>query len=54
MDEVNPFVILLMFVVRCGVPLILMLGLSYILYKIGLIKEPPAAPNGNSVVKQKR
>ncbi len=41
----------LLFVLRCLVPLLLMLGLSYLLKRLGLIKPPPPAPpdrnNGN-------
>jgi hypothetical protein len=42
----------LLFVLRCLVPLLLMLGLSYLLKRLGLIKPPPPAPpdrdNGNN------
>jgi hypothetical protein len=41
----NPFVIVLMFVGRCLVPLIIMLGISYILKRSGLLKEPPEPPD---------
>lgn len=34
----------LLFVLRCVVPLLLMLGLSYLLKRLGLIKPPPPAP----------
>jgi len=41
----------LLFVLRCLVPLLLMLGLSYLLKRLGLIKPPPPPPadrdNGN-------
>jgi hypothetical protein len=36
----------LLFVLRCLVPLLLMLGLSYILKRLGLIKPPPPPPPG--------
>ena len=42
---------ILLFVLRCLVPLLLMLGLSYLLKRLGLIKPPPPPPsdrdNGN-------
>jgi hypothetical protein len=42
----------LLFVLRCLVPLLLMLGLSYLLKRMGLIKPPPPPPadrdNGNN------
>jgi|GEM_PF-806465 len=34
----------LLFVLRCVVPLLLMLGLSYLLKRLGLIKPPPPPP----------
>ena len=36
----------LLFVLRCLVPLALMLGLSYLLKRMGLIKPPPPPPPG--------
>jgi len=49
MDETtaNPVIILLMFVLRCLVPLAIMIGISYILRRFGLIKIAPLPPNGN-------
>ena len=41
----NPIIILLMFIARCLVPLLIMLGISYLLRRLGLIKEPPAEEN---------
>ena len=45
------FIEALLFVLRCVVPLLLMLGLSYLLKRLGLIKPPPPPPpdwdNGN-------
>jgi hypothetical protein len=51
----DPIIIGLMFVARCAVPLVIMLGLSYLLKRLGLIQEPPPAPknganNGVNVV----
>jgi hypothetical protein len=37
---------ILLFVLRCLVPLLLMLGLSYLLKRMGLIKPPPPPPPG--------
>ena len=47
----NPFLIGLFFFIRCIVPLMLMLGVSYLLRKLGIITEPPSKteqPNGTS------
>ena len=42
----------LLFVLRCLVPLLLMLGVSYLLKRLGLISPPPPPPpdrdNGNN------
>ena len=38
----NPFLIGLFFFIRCIVPLMLMLGVSYLLRKLGIITEPPS------------
>ncbi|HEY5574184.1 MAG TPA: hypothetical protein VIK64_14280 [Anaerolineales bacterium] len=52
MDEVNPVIIALMFFLRCLVPLAIMLGISYLLRRYGLITAPPPPPkeldNGNN------
>jgi hypothetical protein len=51
MDEVNPLVIAGLFILRCLVPLLIMLGLTYLLRRFGLIRQPPPPPpdenNGN-------
>lgn len=44
MDEVNPTIIVLMFLARCLVPLVIMLGISYLLRRYGLIAGPPPPP----------
>ncbi|MCJ7529968.1 MAG: hypothetical protein MUO64_02905 [Anaerolineales bacterium] len=46
MDDVsaNPLIIALLAVLRCLIPLLIMLGISYLLKLFGLIKEPPKAP----------
>ncbi len=51
-EEINsPFYVSLFFVLRCLVPMIIMLGFTYLLKRLGLVSEPPAAPlekdNGN-------
>ena len=53
MDKANTsFAVSLLFILRCLVPLAIMLGISYILRRLGFIKEPPSRPsnenNGNS------
>lgn len=47
MDETsaNPLVIALMFLARCLVPLVIMLAVSYVLRRLGFIKEPAPAPD---------
>ena len=42
----NPLLVGLFFILRCLVPLFLMLGVSYILKKLGFIQAPPAPPAG--------
>lgn len=43
------FAVSLLFILRCLVPLAIMLGISYILRRLGFIKEPPSRPpNGNN------
>lgn len=47
----NPIIVALMFLARCLVPLAIMLGVSYLLRRWGLITEPPPleeAPNGEN------
>lgn len=51
MDKVNPLVIAGLFILRCLVPLLVMLALTYLLRRFGLIRQPPPPPpdetNGN-------
>lgn len=42
----NPFLIALLFVLRCLIPLVVMLAISYLLKKLGLIRESPPPPPG--------
>jgi hypothetical protein len=44
----NPIIIVLMFIARFAIPLMIMLGVSYLLKKLGLIKEPPPPPNNRN------
>ncbi len=48
----NPLFVALFFVLRCLVPLLVMLGISYLLKRLGLIAPPPEPPpdrdNGNN------
>lgn len=46
MDEpaAAPIMVSLFFVLRCLIPLFLMLGLTYLLKKFGLIMEAPPPP----------
>ncbi len=51
----SPIIVALLFAARCLAPLLLMLGISYLLRRLGLIAEPPPPPpaenngqNGNS------
>jgi len=40
----NPIFIALLCIARCLVPLLIMLGISYLLRKFGLVKPSPEAP----------
>jgi hypothetical protein len=42
----NPLLVGLFFILRCLVPLVVMLGISYILKKLGFIQPPPPPPTG--------
>jgi hypothetical protein len=47
MEETNstsPLLVGLFFIIRCIVPLAIMLGISYLLKRLGLIAEPPKPP----------
>jgi hypothetical protein len=37
----SPFYIVLFFFIRCIVPMLIMLGISYLLRRLGVITEPP-------------
>ena len=40
----NPIIVTFLCLVRCLVPLIIMLGISYLLKRLGLISETPERP----------
>jgi hypothetical protein len=44
--ELNPLIIMLFYVLRCMVPLGIMLGISYVLRRLGLIAKPASPPKG--------
>jgi hypothetical protein len=47
----NPFIVILFFAARCIIPLFIMLGITYLLRKWGLIQDsvtPPKDWNGNN------
>jgi hypothetical protein len=48
MDNVNlnPVYIVFLYILRCLIPLGIMLGISYLLRRFGLIKPPPPPPPG--------
>lgn len=52
-SSANPFLVALFCVARCMIPLLIMLGISYLLRRFGLIAEPPKPPpeqnNGNNL-----
>jgi len=41
----NQIIVALLCLLRCLVPLIIMLGISYLLKRLGLITEPPERPD---------
>jgi len=50
MDEqvANPLIVAVLFVLRCLGPVAIILGISYLLRRLGWITEPPAPPpSGN-------
>jgi hypothetical protein len=42
----NPLLVGLFFIIRCLVPLLVMLGLSYLFKRLGLIQPPTEPPAG--------
>jgi hypothetical protein len=47
----SPLLVVILFILRCLVPLIILLGISYLLRKLGLVsvpnKKPPHTPGNN-------
>lgn len=43
-ETANPFVMAFLFILRCLIPLGILLGISYLLRRMELIIEPPAPP----------
>ena len=50
MDRVsaNPIFVALFFALRCLIPLLIMLGVSYLLRRFGLIAESPHEPSDSN------
>lgn len=54
-SQASPFIVIFFFILRCLVPLIILMGISYLLRKFGLVSEthrrPPKDPeiNHNSI-----
>jgi len=48
MDEGNlaPVYVILLYIARCLVPLGILLAISYLLRRLGLISKPPPPPKG--------
>ena len=39
-SQASPLIVVLLFLLRCLVPIIILMGVSYLLRKLGLISEP--------------
>ncbi len=55
--NLNLLYVVFFYILRCLVPLLIMLGISYLLRRFGLVKEPPRPPkdwdnnqNNNQIV----
>jgi hypothetical protein len=46
----NPIIVFLLCVARCLVPMLILLGVSYLLRRFGFIKAPPLPPDENNEV----
>lgn len=44
----NPLWVSLICVARCLIPLLLLLGVSYVLRRLGLVSEPPRSKSGEN------
>lgn len=42
----NPVFVALLFILRCLAPVAILLGISYLLRKLGLVAETPEPPSG--------
>jgi len=42
----NPVFVALLFILRCLVPVAVLLGISYLLRRLGLVAETPEPPSG--------
>ena len=45
-ETANPVFVVLLFILRCLVPVAILLGISYLLRKLGLVSETPEPPSG--------
>jgi hypothetical protein len=43
-SSTNPLIVSLFFILRCVIPLIIMLGISYLLQRLGVIAKPTEPP----------
>jgi len=43
-SSANPIIVILFFFLRCLVPLAIMLGISYLLRRLGVVTEHPQEP----------
>jgi hypothetical protein len=46
-SSASPLLVALLFILRCLVPLAILLGISYLLRKWGLVAETPEPPSGD-------
>jgi hypothetical protein len=44
----NPLWVSLICVARCLIPLLILLGVSYLVRRLGLVSEPPKSSNGEN------
>lgn len=44
----NPIFVVLLFALRCLVPLAILFGISYLLRKLGLVATPPPEPRDDA------
>lgn len=46
-ETASPVYVLFLCVLRCVIPLLVLLGMSYLFRRLGLVKPPPIPPNNN-------